>query len=387
MDAGTPAEALRIDRVETIPLRVPLGRVFRGSYYWMTHRSTLVTRVHMSNGIVGEAFVGDEDDTNAAIERVIHDEAVPKITGEDGLCVQRVWDLMRPVTFNILRDRRIGLVAMACLDTAIWDAVGKHVGQPLWKVWGGYRNQLPMIWTGGYYDEPGGITNELKRAQDAGVHGMKFKVGALSPEEDAERFITARKAVGDDFVLVADANQGWNPDQAIRFAKMVEDYDLFYFEEPVRWDNDRRGMRDVRFRSGARICAGQSEYSAGGCRDLMVDGAIDFCNFDGSWSGGPTEWLRVAAMARSFDVTMSHHEEAHIGAHLLSGIPNGTFADTMHIDRDPIWHGLVANKPPLEGGMITLSNRPGLGWELDEDFIAKYQVSYDSNGLVLGGPQ
>lgn len=381
-ELGVPP--MRIERIETIPLRVPLGRVFRGSYYWMTHRSTIVTRVHMSNGIVGEAFVGDEDDTNAAIERAIQAEIFPKIEGEDALQVQRVWQLMRPVTFNILRDRRIGLVAQACVDTAVWDAIGKCYGQPLWKIWGGFRNEIPMIWTGGYYDEPGGIDAELRRARDAGVHGMKFKVGGLTPEEDAQRFAAARKAAGDDFVLIADANQGWNPEQAIRFARLVADHDLFYFEEPVRWDNDHRGMRDVRYRSGARICAGQSEYSAGGCRDLMVAGAIDFCNFDGSWSGGPTEWLRVAAMAVTFDVTMSHHEEAHIGAHLLSAIPNGTFADTMHIDRDPIWYGLIANRPALDDGTIRLSERPGLGWELDEDYIRKYRVEYDANGLVIG---
>jgi D-galactarolactone cycloisomerase len=378
---------MQIERIETIPLRVPLGRVYRGSYYWMTHRSTIVTRVHMSNGIVGEAFVGDEDDTNAAIEQVIRTEILQKIEGENAQQVQRIWQLMRPVTFNILRDRRIGLVAQACVDTAIWDAIGKCYGQPLWKLWGGYRSEIPMIWTGGYYDEPGGIDAELRRAKDAGVHGMKFKVGGLSPEEDAERFISARKAVGDGFVLIADANQGWSPDQAVRFARLVADHDLYYFEEPVRWDNDHRGMRDVRYRAGARVCAGQSEYSAGGCRDLMVAGAIDFCNFDGSWSGGPTEWLRVAAMALAFDVTMSHHEEAHIGAHLLAAIPNGTFADTMHIDRDPIWYGLIANRPNLEGGIIRLSERPGLGWELDEDYIAKYRVEYDENGLVVGGPR
>ncbi|GFG48595.1 mandelate racemase/muconate lactonizing enzyme family protein [Mycolicibacterium agri] len=381
MDSANAMPAT-IEKIETIPLRVPLGRVYRGSYYSMSHRSTIITRIHLSNGVVGEAFVGDEDDTNAAIERVIHTEVLPKIQGEDGLRIQRIWELMRPVTFNILRDRRIGLVAMACVDTALWDAIGKTYGQPLWRLWGGYRNTIPMIWTGGYYDEPGGIDAELKRARDAGVHGMKFKVGALSPEEDAERFRAARKAAGDDFVLIADANQGWSPDQAVRFAQLVSDFDLYYFEEPVRWDNDHRGMRDVRFRSGARICAGQSEFSAGGCRDLMVAGAIDFCNFDGSWSGGPTEWLRVAAIAKTFDVTMSHHEEAHIGAHLLAAIPNGTFADTMHVDRDPIWHNLIANRPALEDGILQLSERPGLGWELDEDYIEKYRVNFDENGLI-----
>jgi L-alanine-DL-glutamate epimerase-like enolase superfamily enzyme len=267
-------------------------------------------------------------------------------------------------------------VACAAVDTAIWDAIGKALSQPLWRVWGGYRNSVQCIWTGGYYHTDIPIAAEIVAAREANLAGMKFKVGGLTPEEDAKRFVEARRAAGADFVLIADANQGYTPDEAVRFVKLVEDCDLFYFEEPCRWHNDRRAMRDVRYRSGARICAGQSELSAGGCRDLMVEGAIDFCNFDGSWSGGPTEWRRVAAMALAFDVRMCHHEEAHIGAHLLAAIPHGTFADTMHEDRDPIWTHMIANHPQVIDGCITLSDRPGLGWELDEDFIARYRVNY-----------
>jgi D-galactarolactone cycloisomerase len=96
--------------------------------------------------------------------------------------------------------------------------------------------------------------------------------------------------------------------------------------------------------------SGQSELSAGGCRDLMVESAIDFCNFYGSCSGGPTEWRRVVAMALSFEVRMCHHEEAHIGAHVLAVIPHGTFADTMHKDRDPIWSNMISNRSKIEDG-------------------------------------
>src|SRR5215472_13103523 len=85
---------------------------------------------------------------------------------------------------------------------------------------------------------------------------------------------------------------------------------------------------------------------------------------------------RVAAMALAFDVRMCHHEEAHIGAHLLASIPHGTFADTMHEDRDPIWNHMIANRPAMVDGCMTLPDRPGFGWELDEDFIQKYRVSY-----------
>jgi L-alanine-DL-glutamate epimerase-like enolase superfamily enzyme len=368
--------SLSIARIETIPIRVPLRQTYRGSYYQMTHRATILTRVHTQDGIVGEAFVGDEDHINDQIERTIRDEITPNLIGEDAFAVERCWQLARPATWNILRDRRIGLVACAAVDTAIWDAIGKAVQQPLWRLWGGYRNRIQVIWTGGYYNTDISIEAEMEAAREAQIAGMKFKVGGRSPEEDARRFIAARKAAGDDFVLIADANQGYTPDQAVQFARLVEDYGLFYFEEPCQWQNDRRAMRDVRYRSGARVCAGQSELSAGGCRDLMVESAIDFCNFDGSWSGGPTEWRRVAAMAASFDVKMCHHEEAHIGGHLLASIPHGTFADTMHEDRDPIWNHMITNHPRPHEGFITLPDAPGLGWQLDEDFISKYRVIY-----------
>jgi D-galactarolactone cycloisomerase len=367
---------LKIQRIETIPVRVPLRQTYRGSFYQMTHRATILTRIYTDAGVVGEAFVGDEDHINDQVERVIRDEISPNLLGEDAFAIERCWELARPATWNILRDRRIGLVACAAVDTALWDAVGKAVDLPLWKLWGGYGNRVQAIWTGGYYNTDISIGAEMEAARKAGIAGMKFKVGGRTPEEDADRFIEARTAAGNDFVLIADANQGYTPDQAVRFARLVEDYGLFYFEEPCRWQNDRRAMRDVRYRSGARVCAGQSELSAGGCRDLMVESAIDFCNFDGSWSGGPTEWRRVAAMALSFDVKMCHHEEAHIGAHLLAAIPHGTFADTMHEDRDPIWSHMIANRPMLKDGWITLSDRPGLGWDLDEDFIAKYRITY-----------
>lgn len=368
---------LTIRAIEAIALRAPLARVYRGSNYFMTHRSTILTRVYTEEGIVGEAYAGDEDATNAEIQQVIRDEVTPKLIGEDAFAVQRCWELTRPATENILRDRRVGLVATACVDVAIWDAIGKALGQPLWRLWGGYRDRLPVIRTGGYYHTDLAIAEEMALAREAGMGGMKFKVGGLSPAEDAERFRRARKAVGDDFILVADANQGYTPDEAVRFARLVADDDLFYFEEPCGWHNDLRAMRDVRYRSGARVCAGQSELTASGCLDLMTSGAVDFCNFDSSWSGGPTEWLRVAAMAQALDVTMSHHEEAHIGAHLLAAIPNGTFADTFHPDRDPIWWQLIANPPKITDGVLQLHDRPGLGWELDEDFIRKYTVVFD----------
>jgi L-alanine-DL-glutamate epimerase-like enolase superfamily enzyme len=367
---------LTIRRIETVPLRVPLGRVYRGSGYSMTHRSTLVTRIHTDEGIVGEAYAGDEDAALGEIDGIVQHEIAPRLEGQDALAVERCWELARPATFDILRDRRLGLVACASVDTAIWDAVGKALAQPLWRLWGGYRQSVSVIAIGGYYGTGIPIAEEIAELRELGLAGLKLKVGGLPPAKDATRFRAAREAAGPDFLLAADANQGWTVEEAIRFARLVVDCDLAWLEEPVRWANDRRAMRDVRFGAPVRVCAGQSELSAAGCRDLMAEGAIDVCNFDASWSGGPTEWRRAAAVAHVFDVKMGHHEEPQVAAHLVASIPHGTVAECFHPDRDPIWWNLVANRPPLAGGQIELSDAPGLGWELDSDYIEAHRVSF-----------
>ncbi|MFZ0384135.1 MAG: mandelate racemase/muconate lactonizing enzyme family protein [Solirubrobacteraceae bacterium] len=369
----TSHRSLPIVGIETTAIRVPLKRVYRGSHYHMTHRSTVIVRVTV-DGFVGEAYAGDEDASLFEIERIINDEVAPVLIGQDALAVERCWELARPATFDILRDRRLGLVACAGVDLAIWDLVGKVLGQPLWRLWGGYRDRLPMIAIGGYYAPDANISAEVAELQEMGLAGMKFKVGGRSAAEDAARFRQAREAGGPDFLLAADANQGWTPQEAIEFARLVAELDLLWLEEPCRWHNDHLAMRDVRYQSGVRVCAGQSEFSAGGCRDLMVAGAIDVCNFDSSWSGGPTEWRRVAAMAHVFDVMMTHHEEPQVSSHLLASIPHGGYVECFHPDRDPIWWGLIANRPPLRDGILELSERPGLGWELDADYIERYHV-------------
>jgi D-galactarolactone cycloisomerase len=368
-----PQAQLTIREIETIAIRVPLKRTYRGSHYQMRHRSTIICRVHTEEGVLGEAWAGDEDESLGAIRGVIGEEIAPALIGQDALAVERTWHAARPATFNILRDRRIGLVACACVDLALWDAVGKALGQPLWRLWGGFRSEIPMISIGGYYGDLE-IEDEVAQLRELGLAGLKFKVGGRDPRTDADRFLRARAAAGEDFVLCADANQGWSVDEAVEFARLVEDANLHWFEEPCRWDTDRSSLRDVRTRTGVRVCAGQSELTPAGCRELMQAGAIDVCNFDSSWSGGPTEWRRVAAIAASFGCAMGHHEEPQVAGHLLAAIPHGTFAEGFHPDRDPIWWHLPANRPDLSDGLLRLPDRPGLGWELDYDFVDRYRV-------------
>lgn len=369
------SSGLTITKIETIAMRAPLAREFRGSYYRMTHRATIILRLHTADGIIGEAYVGDEDGSIAEIQAIVEKELAPRLIGADAMAVERCWAVAYPVTYDILRDRRLGLVAVAALDTAVWDAVGKALGQPLWRLWGGFRNTVQMTAIGGYYGEPlGTIADEMAFYREAGLAGVKFKVGGATPAVDAARVSRAREAAGDDFVLAIDANQGYTVAEALELARRLDGVGVRWFEEPVRWHNDRRGLRDVRLGGGIPVCAGQSEFSPSGCRDLMEAGAVDVCNFDASWSGGPTAWRRTAAIATAYDVEMGHHEEPQVSTHLIASQAHGTYAECFHPDRDPFWWNLIANRPPLVNGTITLSEQPGLGWDLNWDYIAQWRV-------------
>jgi D-galactarolactone cycloisomerase len=369
---------LTITRIETIPVRVKLGADFKGSHYHMTHRSTLITRVYTADGIVGEAYAGDEDATLSEIDHIVHNELAPAVVGLDAMATERCWQAGYPVTYDILRDRRQGLVALAGVDAAIWDAVGKALGQPLWRLWGGFRRSIPLIAIGGYYgDVLGTIDQEIQSYVDLGLAGIKFKVGGASPEIDAERVERARDAAPDGFLIAIDANQGYSVAQALELVRRIEHLNIMWFEEPVGWNDDARGMRDVRMRGSIPVCAGQSELSPMGCRNLMEVGAIDVCNFDSSWSGGPTVWRRMAAVAGTYNVNVGHHEEPQVSSHLVASQAHGSLVECFHPDRDPFWWNLIANRPPLVSGELQLSDAPGLGWQLNTDYIEEHRVRWE----------
>ncbi len=366
----------RIEKVETVPIRIGLDRDYRGSYYHMPNRCTIITRLYTSDGIVSEAYNADSDEEQGEILEIIHRELVPEVVGKSIFEYEAIWNAMSIVTRDQLRDRRLAVQAMACIDTAVWDAIGRALGEPLYRLWGGFRDSLPIIGIGGYYEVEGkpGIEAEVERFAGFGMVGMKFKIGGLTPSEDAARLRRAVGAAPDGFTFIVDANQGWTLPEALRFVKLASEFvELRWFEEPCLWPDDRLAMRDVSS-TGVPVAAGQSEISHAGMRDLFMEGAIDVCNFDASWGGGPTEWLRVAAMAMAFNVELGHHEEAQIASHLLASQPHGTYVEAFHPERDPIFWSMLANRPDFSDGVFCLPSGPGLGWELDEDFISRYRA-------------
>ncbi|GAA4333900.1 mandelate racemase/muconate lactonizing enzyme family protein [Pigmentiphaga soli] len=363
---------LTIERIEAIPLRMPLPKPLKAGTVVVNARATVLTRVHTAEGIVGECFSNNEDRGQPEIVRLIGEEILPRLKGRSAFHVEACWEAMYPITRDFLRDRRMPIRAIACVDAALWDAVGKAVGLPLHRLWGGMRDEVPAVAMGAYYNDGNDLQivhDEMAMLRRQGFAGCKLKIGRLSPEQDALRVRAAREGAGDGFWLIPDPNQGYSFDEAVRFARLVEDLDIHWLEEPCHWQNDMRDLARLRAITGVRVAAGQSEVTGAGCRDLLVANAIDVCNFDPSWSGGPTEWRKVAATAALFGVGIYPHLETQVGAALAASVSNGLYVEVMQPNRDPLYHALIENPPRIADGKLTLSELPGWGMELDRALI------------------
>jgi L-alanine-DL-glutamate epimerase-like enolase superfamily enzyme len=378
---------MRITDTKAIPLIRPLDETFYGGTYRITSRNTLVTEVWTDIGIIGRSFGGDEEKYQADVVHVIEDCYRELLIGEDPRDVERLWNEMFSANLELenrgihtldLINKAIQMQAIAAVDIALWDAIGKALQVPVYKLLGGFRDRVPTIAIGGYYGRDKGeeeLAAEVRSYLEMGLAGIKMKVGRVDVEEDARRVRVARTAVGRDFLIACDANQAWSPEQAIQFARLVEDLGICWLEEPVQWYDQLRGLGRVRAASRIPIVAGQGEISRFGCRDLILNGAVDILNVDATIAGGITEWRKIAAMASAFGVSMAHHEEPQVAIHLLASIPNGLYVEIFpNPARDPMWFDLPVCSPQIKDGYMEVPQAPGLGIELRPDIVNRYSA-------------
>jgi D-arabinonate dehydratase len=369
---------MRISGIEAIAVDIPLAKNFGGSTYAVLKRSTVITRLRTDAGLTSEVYNGDNREAGGEIVRLLTQELVPLILGEEVFATERIWSKLFALSLRN-RDRKTLMEAIACVDCALWDLIGKATGRSVRELLGGFRDSIPIISIGGYYMEGktlADIGREMESYRLAGMAGCKFKVGGLSPRADAERVQAARAAAGPDFLLAVDANRGWSAEQAIEFARLVEPLHIRWFEEPCHWHDDAAQMARVRARVAIPITAGQSEITSSGVRRLIDAGAVDIVNYDASEGGGVSDWRRAAALCATAGIAIGHHEEPQVSQHLIAAVPQGLciecFADP---ERDPVWQRMWINRPAIDGGMMPVARGPGFGLQLDDAMIRKYRVA------------
>lgn len=381
---------MKIDHIDAIPLDVKLSEVFKGGTYQVASRPTIITRVYLANGIVGETYGGDEFHTQKEITNVVRSHLGPLLIGQDIRDFQRLWEDMFNINLDLgnrglhqldMHPRGILMQAISCLDNAMWDARGKLYDAPVYKLLGGVRERVPVISIGGYYpkdrrDPLEAIAEEVDYVRSIGCIGIKMKVGRASLDVDLDRVRAARRAGGADFVITVDANQGWDPPDAIKFCLAMEraDLNVRWMEEPVKWYDQTDGLKLLATRTSIPINVGQGEITGRACRDLIDKGGVSILNLDCTLCGGVTEWQRVAGMAKMMNVEMAHHEEPQVAVHLIAANPHALFVEIFaNKARDPLLWELPDGFPEIQNGYMTVPEAPGFGITLKADIIERYR--------------
>lgn len=382
---------MKIKAIEVFPLEMKLERAFKGGTYTVTSRPTIVTRVVLSDGTVGETYGGDEFHTQMQIVGVIKDVFEPLLAGRDVRAFSALHQAMTGAQIDLgnrglhqldMHPRGIIMQAVSCIDNALWDARGKYYNASLTTLLGGQRERVPVISIGGYYAAPGedsleAIAAEVDSLRAAQVAGIKMKVGRASLEEDLARVRAAREAGGADFVIAVDANQGWMPRDAVSFCVALEklDLDIRWIEEPIRWEDQSDGLALLAAKTRIPITVGQGEITGRACRDLITKGHVDVLNLDCTLCGGVTEWQKVANMASFMNVEMAHHEEPQIAIHLIAANDHATYVEIFSSRlRDPLLWELPVGFPEIENGYMKVPTGPGTGIALDPAVIEKYAI-------------
>ncbi len=350
----------------------------------MLQSATLV-QVKTDNGIVGISQIAGP--MPSATIAFIKQDLAPFLKDKDPLETERLMHQML-WNFNTRAHSGVWSFAVSAIDVALWDIKGKHFNTPVWRLLGGAQKSVPSYLTYGFrtYSREE-LAEAAKHFVAQGNKRLKIVVGRLNvrgqmdssgasgehreddPSEDEARVRAVREAVGDDVELMVDANCLMKFDAALRWSKRLEPYNLMWFEEPIV-HNDTRMLAELRKRTSIPIAAGQRDSFSKLC-ELATEHAVDFLNPHVGSVGGFTMGMKVAAVAQAFNLPIGNGD--YFDIHLHAAVPNGWRTEV----RVPNWLAadiIFKDAPKPVDGWVTLSERPGLGLELNEDAVKEHKV-------------
>lgn len=367
---------MRITKVETVTVRVPrrmppdLPEGFQKSL--AAPLTTIIARIHTDAGVdgIGHTLSLNPEFTGSLAQMVR--ELGELLINQDPRRPEYIQSLML-YPANWIGPGGMLHIAAAAIDIAIWDVIGKESGQPLWRLLGGHSDRARV------YDSGSLLANDLEALQRAAVASVAsgYKAMKMRPGPDRHariadvtaRVKAVRDAVGYGVDLMYDVNQTWTPSRAIRAGRALEEYELFWIEDPTAM-HDIAGQAAIARALDVPVCSGEYHYDAPSLLRLLERRAVDYLMVDLLRMGGITHFRKVAAMAEAFGVPVASHLVPEIFAHCIAAVPNGLMVEGMPWT-EPLFRGL----PELKDGKIVLSERPGHGLEFDEEFIRKYKVN------------
>ncbi|GAA1749580.1 L-talarate/galactarate dehydratase [Streptomonospora arabica] len=364
--AAGPATVDRVSGVRlssvTLPLEAPISdaKVLTGRQRPMTEVAMLFAEISTESGLEGVGFSyskragGPGQFAHAA-------EIAPALLGEDPSDIAKIWEKLAWAGASVGRGG-LAVQAIAAFDIALWDLKAKRAGLPLAKLLGAHRDSVRCYNTsGGFLNAPvEEVLEKASAAVEAGIGGVKLKVGHPDSAVDIARVRAVREHLGPGVPLMVDANQQWDRATARRMCRALEEFDLVWIEEPLD-AQDFTGHAALAAGCATPVATGEMLTSVAEHAELVRTGGADIVQPDAPRIGGITQFLKVMAMADQRGLELAPHFAMEIHIHLAAAFAREPWVE--HFEwLDPLFNEHLE----IADGRMHLSARPGLGVTLSD---------------------
>ncbi|WP_417425993.1 mandelate racemase/muconate lactonizing enzyme family protein [Hoeflea sp.] len=385
---------MKIKSVRAWWIQIPIEEARQHTSDFGTLRTfdAAILRIETDDGVVGWGEgknAAGSSGNYATLVRLINEDFGPRLIGRDPADITFIWEelyngvraqkaAMAGHAMPEMARRGLTVSAISAIDIALWDILGKADGKPVWKLLGGRKaDRMPAYASGGWASADK-IGEQLQSYIDiGGFQAVKMRVGAMdsSPHASAQRVKAARAALGPDIELAVDAHGTFTVAGARRFAHLVVDCDLAWFEEPIIAD-DKAGTAELRASVNVPIATGESEATRFAFRDLAVMRAADIFQPDPAFCGGITEAMRIGTIASAFNLRLAPHLWAgapcfFAGLHVCAASP-ASFTVEFSLGANPMIHDIIEDTVQARDGMIEIPEKPGLGFTMNEAILQRY---------------
>jgi L-alanine-DL-glutamate epimerase-like enolase superfamily enzyme len=340
-------------------------------------QETPILRITDADGVVGTGYSYTIGTGGPAVMSLLQHTLVPALIGRDACEIERIWrDLM--FLTHATTVGAITSLALAAIDTALWDLKCRRADEPLHRMAGGAQSRIPLYTTeGGWlHIDTAELVDDAQRAKALGFGGSKIKIGRPHVSEDVARLSAVRDAVGPAFEIMTDANQRFTVDEAIRRARCLTPLDIAWLEEPLPAD-DLSGHQRLSEGTTLPVAVGESLYSPQHFREYLQRGACSIVQVDVARIGGITPWLKVAHLAETFNVPVCPHFLMELHVSLCAAVPNARWVEYI-----PQIDSLTTEPMRIVDGHAIPSDQPGLGIAWDFDAINRAAVPGSTFTLV-----
>ena len=356
----------RITAVELLQVNLPPPVPRSDAIQSFVTQETPIVRLTCDDGSAGDGYSYTIGTGGSSVFALLKDHLAPRLIGREADEIEAIWrDLL--FATHATSVGAITSLALAAIDTALWDRRCRASNLPLWQAAGGAQSRIPVYTTeGGWLHlSPEALVRETLAAQEAGFRGAKIKVGKPHLAEDLARLRAVRDAVGESFEIMVDANQCFTLSEALRRAPHYAALGIAWFEEPLPAD-DLTGHAKLAAASevhGLPIAVGESLYSPGQFGDFVRAGAASILQVDVARVGGITPWLKVAHLAEACNLAVAPHFLMELHVSLCAAVANAAWVEYI-----PQLDAVASSRMTVSDGHAVAPDAPGLGieWRWDQ---------------------